>query len=310
MTTRRRSRVFEGRAVPTAIPERPQQIATAKVVPPEVRKQADAQQRRVRRQQQKNRDRNERRRARAAPNHVVVPQRDHAGKTFVLFASGPSLTQEVVEQVRPFVEEGLVIAAGLNDTYRIVPYLQEFYACDQHWWKFHLANPQDGKHVLDSQPDCRIWGNQTAAPTLNQHDRICVLKGNGGAGFSEKPELIHWGGNSGYQLLNLCYHLGGPESTFLLCGYNMQVPNKMGKKGHHFFGPHQKPMSQAGSYRGFVKQFHTIQGHIKKQVINCTPDTALDCFTKSELTVELDKIWLGREYERSAGEGLSGPRDL
>jgi hypothetical protein len=244
------------------------------------KKRTAAQEQKKRRQQQ--------RRKNAIPQNLVVPKRDHEGKTMVCFASGPSLTVEVVEQIRPYVEKGKLIAAGLNDTYRIVPYLQEFYACDQHWWKHHLANRHDGLHVMDSQPDCRLWGNQTAAPTLNQHPRINIIRGTGQKGFSETPNLIHWGSNSGYQLLNLCYHFG--VARILLVGYNMQVPNKMGQKGHHFFGPHQKPMSQSASYKGFVKQFHTIQGHIKKMIVNCTPDSALDCFDKADLQDELSKL--------------------
>jgi hypothetical protein len=256
------------------------------VITGEDKKQLQRQKQRQQQARQKQRQRNKR--ASAVPKNLVVPTRENDGKVFVCFASGPSLTKEVVDLIAPYQRDGKVVAAGLNDCYRIVPYLDHFYACDQHWWKHHLANPQDGKHVLDSQPDTIIWGNQTAAPTLNQHPRIRILKGGGSKGFSEKPELIHWGSNSGYQLLNLCYHLGA--SKMLLVGYNMCVPHKMGAKGHHFFGPHQKPMSQSAAYKGFVKQYHTIQGHIKKMIINCTPDSALDCFQKADLHEELDRI--------------------
>lgn len=216
-----------------------------------------------------------------------VPK-DHEGKTAVCFASGPSLTQEVVDQIRPYHESGKVICAGLNDVYRIVPYLDEFYACDEHWWKFHLENAQDGKHVLESQKETRIWGNNTAIRTLQKYEQIKVIRGNGNRGFSTDPLLIHWGGNSGYQLLNLIYLMG--VSRILLVGYNMCVPNKMGQRGHHFFGPHPKPMSQSAAYKGFVKQYHSIQGDVKKLIINCTPDSALDCFAFGDLTEELGKL--------------------
>ena len=215
---------------------------------------------------------------------VPVPK-DYEGKTAVCFASGPSLTKEVVEFIRPYHDAGKVVCFGLNDTYRIVPFLDEFYACDEHWWQFHLENPQEGRHVLESQPETRIWGNNTAIRTLQNHKQIHVVRGNGTRGFSEDPKLIHWGSNSGSQLLNLAYLLG--VSKMLLVGYNMCVPHKMGPKGHHFFGPHPKPMSQSAAYKGFVKQYHTIQGHIKKLIVNCTPDSALDCFQKGDLETEI-----------------------
>ena len=296
MATRRRSRVFKDRDVPEAPPQHNPQVVRATL--------AGAKKNRAQRQRNQRRNaanvkatnkrRGQRRRSNGKPKFVTIPKRDHPGKTFVCMASGPSLSEEVIEMVRPYQAAGDVVVAGLNDVYRICDYMDEFYACDQHWWKYHLKNAQAGVHLLDSNPDTRIWGNQTAAPTLNQHPRVNICMGRGAKGFSEDPELIHWGSNSGFQLLNLMWHLGGPKSKFILVGYNMQIPHKMGHRGHHFFGPHPKPMSQSGAYKGFVKQYHTIQGHIKKQVVNCTVDSALDCFHKADLADELWKASLPR----------------
>ena len=295
MATRRRSRIFTDRTIPAATPPR-QQVVRATIEGAKrtrVQKQRN-QKRSAENHKRTNKRRNNKRRSNAKPKSVVVPQRDHEGKTIICMASGPSLTPKVLDTIRPYHAAGDVVVAGLNDVYRICDFMDEFYACDQHWWKYHLKNPQNDGHLLDSNPDTRIWGNQTAAQTLNQYSRVSICMGSGARGFSEKPELIHWGSNSGYQLLNLMWHLGGPTATFLLVGYNMQVPNKMGTKGHHFFGPHPKPMSQSAAYKGFVKQYHTIQGHIKKQIINCTTDSALDCFHKSTLEEELFKASLPR----------------
>ena len=277
MATRRRSRIFQDRDVPARTPKI--------VVEERVKKK---------KQRTKQRQRKKQPRTQVITNHVV-PSRDHEGKVAVCFASGPGLTPEVLDLVRPYHEAGRIVTCGLNDTYRIVDFLDEFYACDQHWWKFHLANPSDAgkhgekkRHVLDDQPNTRIWGNHTAARTLNQYSRINVVRGQGGTkGFSEDPQTIRWGSNSGFQLLNLTLHFG--VSKMLLVGYNMCVPNKGGLDAHHFFGPHPKPMSQSGAYKGFVKQYHHIQGNFKKMIVNCTPDSALDCFEMGDLKTELDK---------------------
>jgi len=217
-----------------------------------------------------------------AERAAIIP-RCYEGKTAVCFASGPSLTHDVVERIRPYHEAGRVVACGLNDTYRIVDYLDEFYACDTSWWDYHIAHDHEGRNVLTQK--ARIWGNTTAELSLQAHD-INIVEGSSARGFSDNPRVIHWGSNSGYQLLNLVWLMG--VKRILLVGYNMQVPNKLGEKAHHFFGPHPKPMSQAGSYQGFVRNYQTIQLDIRKCIINCTPDSALDCFHEADLQTELD----------------------
>lgn len=287
MATRRRSRIFDDRDIPEPVPV-PQIVVEERRLRKN-RKRVDRSRQRSNRQKQ-------RKKTRATTiKNLVVPSRDHEGKVAVCFASGPHLTPEVLDLIRPYHEAGRIVTCGLNDTYRIVDFLDEFYACDQHWWKYHLDHASDAgkhsgvkRHVLDDQPNTRIWGNHTASRVLNEYDRINVVRGQGGTkGFSEDPKLICWGSNSGFQLLNLVYHFG--VSKMLLVGYNMCVPNKGGLKAHHFFGPHPKPMSQSGAYKGFVKQYHHIQGHIKKIIVNCTTDSALDCFETGDLKTELDK---------------------
>lgn len=220
------------------------------------------------------------------PTPAGVVPRDYEGCVAVCFASGPGLTQDIVDLIRPFHFHRKIVTFGLNDTYKIVDYLDEFYACDQHWWKYHVENPyfEGGKSVLDIPS--RIWGNQTAKPYLKKHaPHVNIIHGQGASGFSTNQALIHWGSNSGYQLLNLCYLFG--VARILLVGYNMGVPPG---KEQHFFGPHPKPMSQSNSYRGFVKQYRKIQPEIKKMIINCTEESFLDCFQKATLASELARL--------------------
>lgn len=279
MTTRRRSGIFKDRFTATLDAPPPKKKSRAQVMAEEAKKKRGKP---ITRAQQ---------RARHQPyKNAVTVQPDHQGKIAVCMASGPGLTPEVIEQVRPYQADGSVIVMGLNDVYRACNYLDEFYACDGHWWKYHLANPQDDRHVIDdlSAEGCRLWGNMTAVSDLKPHlDTVNILQGEGSKGFSTNPAFIHWGGNSGFQLLNLAYHLG--VERMILAGYNMSVPNKMGAKGHHFFGAHPKPMSQSAGYTGFVKNFNGIQTQIKTTIVNATPDTALTCFEKVDLQDELDE---------------------
>lgn len=211
---------------------------------------------------------------------------DHFGKVVVCFASGPGLTPEVVEQIRPYHEAGKIIAAGLNDSYKIVPYLDEFYACDENWWKYHVNNAyfrEQKKTVLDIP--ARIWGNQTAWRLLRKHPHVNIVQGFGKKGFSPNRKSIHWGSNSGHQLLNLVWHM--KPDRILLVGYNMKTTDD-GKQ--HFFGKHPQGMSQSGNYKGFAKIFQQIDPRIRRHIINCTLDTALKAFEIVPLEEELAKL--------------------
>ena len=285
MPTRRRSKIFKDRFVATVETDAP-------VPQPVKQSRAAARTERHRRaaQAKKRQQKRDRQASNARVKNLVRVQPDHAGKTAVVMASGPGLTKEVTEQIRPYHADGSVVVCGLNDVYRRVDYLDEFYACDRHWWEYHIDHPQDGRPIMETLQNegARMWGNNTAASLLNDYPHINIVTGEGQKGFQTDPQKgINWGGNSGFQLLNICYQLG--FDRMLLVGYNMGIPPKAGKKGHHFFGAHPKPMSQAGSYRGFVKQFKTIQAPIKEKIVNCTPDSFLDCFEWNELQPELDR---------------------
>lgn len=213
---------------------------------------------------------------------------EHAGRVAVCFATGPSLTHEIVEQVRPYHEAGDVVCCGLSDSYRIVPYLDEFYSCDKMWWKHHIENSYlaNGHTILDYP--ARLWGNVTARSILEKYPHIHVVQGYSRGGFSPHRDSIHWGGNSGFQLLNLVYHMR--VRRILLVGYNMGIPRN---EPAHFFGAHPQGLPRTTNYRNFVKQYHKIDPKIRSMIVNCTHPSELDCFRVGDLQQELDKARAG-----------------
>lgn len=221
------------------------------------------------------RNKNRQRKKPALPEGLYngeVP-RLYTGRNAVVMATGPGLTEEVVELIRPYHRDGSVVTFGCNDAFRIVPYLDVSYACDPPW----MENAVKNYGWLD-HPSTKWTQDRDAAPKHH----LNWIAGTSGPDLSENQQLIHFGGNSGFQILNLALLYGCTK--FLLVGYNMSTPG--GKR--HFFGDHPKPMSRSTSFQSFLQAFSTIKGAHRQAIFNCTPDTTLKHFEQRNLKEMLD----------------------
>lgn len=202
----------------------------------------------------------------------MVPLK-YPNKKFILAATGPSLTEEVIETIRPYKDSFVIL--GINDAYKAIDFLDEHYACDQKWWNLH------GKEFRQMYPDLSAWTGH--AKKAAEEFGLNYVNGKHANDFSIQSNLIHYGSNSGYQALNLAFLMGGAK--FLLVGYNMQP---VGDK-KHFFGDHPPGLNSNSPYASFVKNFNTIRPEIRKLVINCTTNTALTCFEQADLIETLKR---------------------
>jgi hypothetical protein len=150
----------------------------------------------------------------------------------------------------------------VNDNYQVAPWADAHYACDLKWHNWHhekLVAFEGPKYTMD-------------AAAAGQY-KLRYIEGRAGVGLSTDPALIHTGQNSGYQAINLAYHLGA--SHIMLLGFDM----KMSKSGaSHWFGDH--PDNIRSNYASWLKGFEQIAKQDLIQVINCSRDTALTCFER------------------------------
>lgn len=106
------------------------------------------------------------------------------------------------------------------------------------------------------------------------------IQGRAGAGLCKTPWVVHHGRNSGYQALNLAYHLGA--SKIVLIGYDMQTD---GAKVH-WHGDHPKGLQNARTIDRWAGYFPALAADLEQEgveVVNCTIKTALDCFPRADL---------------------------
>jgi hypothetical protein len=195
-----------------------------------------------------------------------IPRLFEGEKAFVM-ATGPSLDQDVIDRI--YSESGWRYI-GISDCYRSCPFLDFFYACDTRWWNIHYQK------VIDwGGCDNGYWCTETA--TKKSHPDLHWIMGSGGQGWSNDPNKIHYGSNSGFQITNIAFLLG--IKYMVLVGFNMMVVNDR----KHFFGDHPKGLTQNGSYQSFASQFNHIKPPPDVKVINATSPTKLSCFTKMRL---------------------------
>lgn len=192
------------------------------------------------------------------------------GCTFAILAGGPSLSPEQVEHVRRAQAQGQCKAIAVNDSWRLAPWADVLYACDKRWW--------DAKRPKDPSEFAGVMVSQDAAACATYGlEHVPSLPG---PGLCRDPWVLHQGLNSGYQAINLAYHLGA--ARIILLGYDMQ---RTGGKSH-WFGDHPPGLNVPSPFRDFIQRFGPLAKDLELegvQVFNCSTETALNCFPKTSL---------------------------
>ena len=183
----------------------------------------------------------------------------------LIIASGPSLSQhqlDVADRLKP-------VTIAINDNYLRAPWADVLYACDLQWWQWH-----ENKEELKAFKGRKVTRNIEAAKKYN----LEYIESSPQLGLSIDPKIIHEGMNSGYQAINLAYHMGG--TRILLIGYDMQTTDNKA----HWFGDH--PNKVRSNYNSWLLPYISLADHAKKlnlEIINCTITTALTCFPRMDL---------------------------
>jgi len=193
------------------------------------------------------------------------------GETAVIFGGGPSLTIEQVEYCK-----GKAKTLCVNDTYRLAPWADALYACDGRWWAWH----PDALEFTG----CKITQDKRAAAqhaVLNHIECLTMSRHTGHKlipGLSTNPSIVHSGQNGGYQALNIAFLAGA--SRIILLGYDMKHID--GKS--HWFGDHPNGDRDQVKYKRWIQNYATVAAQrLNVDVINCSPQSALDCFRRGDL---------------------------
>lgn len=179
--------------------------------------------------------------------------------TITCLGGGPSLTAEDVAACR-----GKVRVIAINDAYRLAPWADVLYGCDEKWWAWHRGVPSFTGPKFGLESGARKWG-------------VTVLQKTGADGLERDPSGLRHGRNSGYQAINLAVHLGAQR--ILLLGYDMRLGTKA-----HWFGDH--PNGAKPPVATFLPFFDRLAPELARlgvTVLNCSRTTALQAFPRMAL---------------------------
>lgn len=138
------------------------------------------------------------------------------------------------------------------------------YACDFKWWDVHYQAVKQGFKG-------ESYTINDVDKSLNPSDKYDLTRINSKQGTGLGEDCIHYGGNSGYQAVNLAYLKGA--GTILLIGFDML--------GAHYFGDHPKTLNNGSPFKQFIKAFEEITQDV--EIINCSRMTALTCFPRKRI---------------------------
>lgn len=190
--------------------------------------------------------------------------------TVVCLGSGPSLAPADIEACR-----GRARVIAIKDTYQLAPWADALYCGDEIWWQRHgeATRTFAGLRFGLVSPQERRW-----VELLDSLEVHRLLLGSG-SGLDADPRRLALGGHSGFQALNLAYHLGA--RSIVLLGYDMQ-PAADGRV--HFFGNHD--YSKKKPPYEWIANFASLAEPLQRhgiRVVNASRETALTVFPRVSL---------------------------
>ncbi len=193
---------------------------------------------------------------------------DWRGETVVIAASGLSQRVEDIQFAR-----GRSKVMAINNTWQPAPWADVLYACDGAWWK--CEDLGYGQHALREFGGLLVSGHSNVPGT--RHIAVNTVNDELYPGST-----FGGGGNSAFQAINIAVLWGADR--ILLTGVDCMNP------GEHWHGPHTniKPLvnSRQSTMDNWKKAFSTVAPLLAArgvEVINCTRQTALECFPRAKM---------------------------
>lgn len=195
---------------------------------------------------------------------------DWRGEVCAIVASGESVSQEIVEQVR-----GRCRVIVVNNNFQIAPWADVLYACDGKWWsKYPDALRFPGLKVTQD-------ANAAKVHKLNLVRLLDEKPEQSRISVTEKGILAR-GGNGGFQAINLAVQFGAMKQIWLGVDFC----------GDHWHGKHEGLSNpREGSLKRWAVTLDAqapILTSLGVEVVNCSEVSILKNYRKMSVADALD----------------------
>jgi hypothetical protein len=194
--------------------------------------------------------------------------------------TGPSLTQQQIDTAR---RKGFTLYV-CNDAFRLAPDAALLHACNWQWWDARWNEVKD--------LPCAKW--TTRKESAEKYGINYIAEVNR-PGLSQDPNVLHHGHSSGFQLMGMAHRNGAKR--IVLLGYDMKFPanydgrtRQVGDGKRHFFGEYEPALQhwpsvqvKAGVHVELVDFYRSVATQGLVDIVNCTPESALDCFPTKDI---------------------------
>lgn len=203
------------------------------------------------------------------------------GLTAVCCASGCSFNEQQARIIAAWKERAYPRTASrpvlaCNDAYLLAPFADVLYFADTKWWEWHRDKPSFKSFKGEK---CTIF----TTGQMVSDGGIAMLRNAGREGISEQADHLFTGGNSGHQQLNIAVLAGAKR--IVLVGYDAK-PGPGNRP--HFFGEH--PDRTVAPYAHMIESLKRVAPVLYVrgiEVLNASPDSAIECFRKVDLATVL-----------------------
>jgi hypothetical protein len=201
------------------------------------------------------------------------PGHEGRGLIWAIVASGPSAKRVDLDLLR-----GRASVIAIKQSYDLIPWADVVYGCDAAWWRARRGLPEfKGRKI--------VWAG-SGFEGFPEIERVKITRSGREFGneMTLEPGTIGGGGNSGFQAINLAIQFGARK--IILIGFDMT--------GAHWYGRNRWPGACNPDEDRFAKWRRTLDATAPKiaalgvDVVNASPESALECFPKMTLAEALD----------------------
>lgn len=195
---------------------------------------------------------------------------DWTGQTCIIIASGPSASTVDLSSV-----QGKVKVIAINESWRLAPWADILYSCDDAFWKTKKGVPEfKGMKVSQDRRACARYSEIKYIPCDRTSEDLIFDK-----------YAVGWGGNSGFHSINMAAHFN--PKTIILVGFDMQLTGGIHWHGRHPFHMNNPTAKNVDRWRRVVDAAAPVLKARGIHAVNLSHESALVNYPKMSLNEAL-----------------------